>query len=139
MVYFCCNFWCKQRPNTLFPIDSVLVLLMIDTVIMSYFETKCGVFMNCTVMWPLINLDKESLFICNIFYRNNAGVEMQTIGHFKMLFSLLDSQFSSVQVGKYFLWTKYFVFRQKGSNLLKVIVYILLYFFLLLYSCISKE
>ena len=29
--------------------------------------------------------------------RNNAGVEMQTIGHFKMLFSLLESQFSSVQ------------------------------------------
>ena len=29
--------------------------------------------------------------------KNNAGVEMQTIGHFKMLFSLLDSQFPNVQ------------------------------------------
>jgi len=29
--------------------------------------------------------------------RNNAGVEMQTIGHFKMLFSLLDSPHTAVQ------------------------------------------
>ena len=29
--------------------------------------------------------------------KNNSGVEMQTIGHFKMLFSLLESQLGSVQ------------------------------------------
>ena len=34
------------------------------------------------------------------FVRNNAGVEMQMIGHFKMLFSLLGSPHHSVQVNK---------------------------------------
>ena len=31
-------------------------------------------------------------------FRNNNGVEMQMIGHFKMLFSLLASPHHSVQV-----------------------------------------
>jgi len=29
--------------------------------------------------------------------RNNAGVDMQMIGHFKMIFHLLDSQYPSIQ------------------------------------------
>lgn len=50
-------------------------------------------------MFPTDNSKDGELALESLAHviKNNAGVEMQTIGHFKMLFSLLDSQFPIVQ------------------------------------------
>ena len=50
-------------------------------------------------MFPTESSQQGELALTSLAHviRNNAGVEMQTIGHFKMIFSLLESQFSSVQ------------------------------------------
>lgn len=50
-------------------------------------------------MFPTENSQQGELALTSLAHviRNNAGVEMQTIGHFKMIFSLLESHFSSVQ------------------------------------------
>ena len=50
-------------------------------------------------MFPTESSQQGELALTSLAHviRNNAGVEMQTIGHFKMIFSLLESHFSSVQ------------------------------------------
>jgi len=50
-------------------------------------------------MFPTDSTQQGELALTSLAHviRNNAGVEMQTIGHFKMLFSLLESQFPNVQ------------------------------------------
>ena len=50
-------------------------------------------------MFPTESSQQGELALTSMAHviRNNAGVEMQTIGHFKMIFSLLESHFSSVQ------------------------------------------
>ena len=48
-------------------------------------------------MFPTESSQQGELALTSLAHviRNNAGVEMQTIGHFKMIFSLLESHFSS--------------------------------------------
>ena len=69
------------------------------TVDLLEFISSCVCDLVTVSMFPTERTQQGELALTSLAHviRNNTGVEMQTIGHFKMLFSLLDSQLPSVQ------------------------------------------